>query len=391
MIEDNIMRFENHAIARIHFEDYLNLSDFIRSIEGLEIAYSEMSMLDASLMEVISEVPYDEASDSRQNQVRVVIANKIVRLTIHSNLENRHIVSKSEYAPAIITCRSSDSWVIDLIGKLNPISSIVELIKTIRDWNPDKEKKVLENNKLLQEVIAIDLTNRVKELELLEKSVELLERSGIEEEKIDLVKNKISGNIASGIGKSMLMTKSADIVLPMDYDIKYQTLDLNKLSFKVPNRKFWNISIEAMLIEENSYNILQKHERKTVQLSETKASFNIAKSILEKLPKLSVFFGRFRLNGLQAVYHLSNFFFGHVEQREVSWALQEYYKQITNEELDYKMARSIIGFFHRLSLIDFETHKTEYVAPKEIILIKVKPIFREVLDLVIDQDVEDIK
>jgi hypothetical protein len=74
-----------------------------------------------------------------------------------------------------VRLESPGAW--DLLGKLNPL-------ETIREFLNDRHRRKIENAKLPYEMAALELDNRLRELEIVQRQIEIAKSAGISERRL---------------------------------------------------------------------------------------------------------------------------------------------------------------------------------------------------------------
>jgi len=163
MKEDDTPNGFNSAVLRLHFPEFSNALDVSMCIYSTVQAYSEFVFLEdiSNQLEAIANVfkrfqnnTTDKKSSYRlADQIGIDLSN-ILRTR---NLNVLSLVQQSDSAIEVITSNQTGSWLLDLLGKINPIKAIIDLLKLIRDWAPDRESKQIRNSILKQQAVLRDV------------------------------------------------------------------------------------------------------------------------------------------------------------------------------------------------------------------------------------------
>lgn len=208
---------EGYGVAKVHFREGQDLRDVVTALAGVDRTYSELAFLDGTLSEWHSIVEHEPPSETVDARVAAVIARRLVATANHPDFDASFAVDATIAGARVVTARPSGSWVLELLGKLNPIESLKSVLELVRDWGPDRDKKQLLNSKLAQDVVAQRIANQIAELDLVRQSAELLERGGIEHEQISRFVSGRVTSITGGAIRAAIGVRAADITSAQMY------------------------------------------------------------------------------------------------------------------------------------------------------------------------------
>jgi hypothetical protein len=114
----------------------------------------------------------------RANVVRAV-AGTVMRTLTAESLNPSDAIAGTDSAPLVTSAAKGNSWIVELVGKLNPISALESLVKTARDWQADKQHKSLMNSKLAAEILGLELQHRALELSIVRDTIGLLKEADV--------------------------------------------------------------------------------------------------------------------------------------------------------------------------------------------------------------------
>jgi hypothetical protein len=203
------------AIAQIHFPADTELRRVVATLAGIERAYAECAFLDATLEEADTLIALRPPNERWTAEVTGRVAKHLLSTTQHERFDAGFAIAETDAAPRVLTARPSQSWVVDLIGKLNPIEALRPILEIIRDWRPDRDRKHLANSKLAQEVVASAIANQLSQLDLIERSAQLLRQAGVGDEEVQGFVSRRISNIASA-GALAAQGVSSVEVSPLD-------------------------------------------------------------------------------------------------------------------------------------------------------------------------------
>ncbi|MCU0225872.1 MAG: hypothetical protein MUF27_17800 [Acidobacteria bacterium] len=136
-------------------------------------------------------------------------------------------IANTASEPLLLSARSG-SWVVDLLGKLNPLSALESFITLGRDWSTERENRRLQNSKLAEEVIAQRLTNKAAEFALFRQVAGFLRESGVSEKEVSAF---IKGRVRALAGHAAIALPS---VIDAEMGTLYRVDEDGRLSTGVP-------------------------------------------------------------------------------------------------------------------------------------------------------------
>lgn len=217
------------AVAHIHFEDGLELYEVITALVGVDHFYSELAWLDSALEEAIrlsDSLP--DAFQKRHREERTplpvaiakVAARNLITLSKHPDFDAVFAVRRTRAAARIAGVRAEGSWVVDLVGKLNPIESLRQILELIRDWRADNRHKELLNSKLAQDVLAMEIANKASEVDVVQRTVQLLRDAEYPKEEIDTFLHARIASMSSSALQMYAGSKGIEVTRMWEYDFQ---------------------------------------------------------------------------------------------------------------------------------------------------------------------------
>lgn len=169
----------------------------VMGLAGIDRVYAHLAWLESALdqarQEPMGQVPSELY---RANVVRAVAAT-LLRALRTGSFNPSDAISGTDLALLVTASASGNSWILELVGKLNPISALESLLKTARDWQVDKHHKSLLNSKLAVEILGLELQHRATELSIIRDTIALLKEAGVSDEEIREVLMISIHNLAS--------------------------------------------------------------------------------------------------------------------------------------------------------------------------------------------------
>lgn len=96
----------------------------------------------------------------------------------HFSTEDRVAGTSSE---AIMLAARTGSWIVDILGKLNPLAALESFLVLGRDWSTERQRRRLQNSELRGKVLAQQMATRAAEFRLLRQMASFLRESGCSE------------------------------------------------------------------------------------------------------------------------------------------------------------------------------------------------------------------
>jgi hypothetical protein len=168
------------AQATLHFQDGVEVSEVIVGLASFERGYSELVWLDAALEDAAG-ILRARSDESWHRDTLQATAQSVLQLTRDKRFDATFAVRNTRSSLRVASARAGGSWVIDLVGKLNPIQALESLLRTIRDWKAEATAKQLENSRLAQEVVKKSIENRAGEIAVLRDTLDLLREADVDE------------------------------------------------------------------------------------------------------------------------------------------------------------------------------------------------------------------
>lgn len=201
-----------YSVAQVHLREFIDLPDAIRTLAGLDKLYGELAFLDATLNEQSQLVRLRPDSEKWAAHVQETIGRDFWKTVSDASFDPSVAVRGTDAEPRIVTAHPAGSWIIDLVGKINPIENIKSLLEMVRDWKTDKDRKRLLNSKIGIELIKQEIEAKTKQVDLVVKTVDLLKRVNVPDEDIQNYVVRRIGGITEGVLLAAQGTRSVDVV-----------------------------------------------------------------------------------------------------------------------------------------------------------------------------------
>lgn len=223
------MAQENHndyyRVAQIHFRHFIELSDVLVTLRGIDQLYCELAFLDATQKEQILLANMQPDSEAWIAQVMQKVATDLVEVLSSRTFDPRVAVRGTDSEPKMVTAHSGGSWNIDLFGKLNPIETIRSIMEMLREWKSDKDKKRLLNSKIGQDLIRQDISTRIAEMAVIRKTAEILRQQKVAEDDVHRLLGSRIESLAEGV---LLFVHRAQSIKIIDLDKYRQVISAGK-------------------------------------------------------------------------------------------------------------------------------------------------------------------
>jgi len=176
---------EGHGIVKVHFEENISIPLFVRTLVNVHKAYAEFAFLDSAVQEV-NDVSRASIDDEHWGILaRRSAATQLQKALAEEGFDPVYAIQGTRHDLRILTAQPSDSWIIDLVGKLNPVEAVKSLLTFVRDWKTDKRIREAEHSRLVQDILKQDIANRLQALELVRQGADLLRSGGVPEDKVE--------------------------------------------------------------------------------------------------------------------------------------------------------------------------------------------------------------
>lgn len=189
---------DGYGAALIHFDNNQELHDIVIGLVGCQRLYAELAWID-SVLEEIREIESEYSDDIFHSPKIVELGiEKLLAISRDKDFDPEYPLRGTQSALRVATARDGGSWVVELIGKLNPIEALHKILVLVRDWQSTKERNRLKNSQLAQEVIALQLENQVREIGVLGDAIHLLEVNGLDSDEVsELIRGRLSNVVQS--------------------------------------------------------------------------------------------------------------------------------------------------------------------------------------------------
>ena len=204
------------AIAKIHFPDNIELAEAIAALAGIERIYSEIAICDSTMDELAAIARVRDDSDWYSHTTRIAAA-QLVKIAATDKFDATYAIRRTDYAPRVITAHETGSWVVDLVGKLNPIESLKSVLELMRDWSAERDRKRLLNSKLAQEVVSTQIANDMANLDVLQKAAAMLKDGGVDESTVQLFVDQRVRQLIGGAVVATSASKSTEVMTLPEY------------------------------------------------------------------------------------------------------------------------------------------------------------------------------
>jgi hypothetical protein len=223
MAQDN--HNEYYRVAQIHFRHFIELSDVLVTLRGIDQLYCELAFLDATQKEQILLADMQPDSEAWIAQVMQKVATDLIEVLSSRTFDPRLAVQGTDSEPKIVTAHSGGSWNVDLFGKLNPIENIKAIMEMLREWKSDKDKKRLLSSKIGQELIRQDISERIAQIPVIRKTAEILRQQKVAEDDVQRLLGSRVASLAEGVLLFVHRTQSIKII---DLDKYRQVISAGK-------------------------------------------------------------------------------------------------------------------------------------------------------------------
>ncbi len=186
------------------------LRNVVMALAAVDRVYSHLAWLQSALDEAQRQISQRPPSELLHTFVAVGVARRVLGALQTEDFNPSNAVAGTSSAAFIITARKGNSWLVELLGKLNPITALESLAKTARDWKLDKEHKSLQNSKLAVEIFGLELQNQALELALVRDTIALLKEAKVPDDQIGEVLMGSFQNLASPLLVIVEETKSIE-------------------------------------------------------------------------------------------------------------------------------------------------------------------------------------
>ncbi len=176
------MNSENYTretgVAQLHFDEGVRLPVVIRTLQGAYTLYSEMAVLDSIHAEVRQTIAMNPDSEVWAHDSYVSAAGRLLHTCDSPDYDASFAILNTDYDPAILTARGGGSWIIDLVGALNPIKTLMELLEFIRDWRSNRKLKQGKVGRLVLDLMQKDIEVQMSQVKLIRETADLLRSGG---------------------------------------------------------------------------------------------------------------------------------------------------------------------------------------------------------------------
>ncbi len=205
---------EGYAVAKIHLPGYIEIPTLISALQATDVIYSELAFLDSTSRELDSlrKITPPGPDWNWERSARWVTVKNLIDSASDPSFDARYAILGTEYTPKIITAQNGGSWIIDLLGKLNPIEGLKSVIEMIRDWKTDKDSKRIQNSKLAQEAWGLELANNLTQLKILKEARDLIEGTTYSSKEAEEFIMNRALQIASGAFRAIGNTQASEFI-----------------------------------------------------------------------------------------------------------------------------------------------------------------------------------
>jgi hypothetical protein len=171
-------RGNEYAILHLRLATGLPMRGAATLLGSIASIYAEFAWIDAAIEEALFVSDLERHGRTMLPEYLEAAGHCLIAETRDRGFLAEQRIANTASEALLLSARSG-SWIIDLVGKLNPLSAIESFIKLGRDWSTERENRRLQNSKLAEEVVAQRLANRAAEFAVFREVVGFLRESGV--------------------------------------------------------------------------------------------------------------------------------------------------------------------------------------------------------------------